>query len=58
MNVQFAIQGDVAGGDMVYVLEVNPRLADGAVRRKATGSRWPRSRRCMVGQRLADQRGV
>jgi carbamoyl-phosphate synthase large subunit len=60
MNVQFAIQGDVAGGDaVVYVLEVNPRASRTVpFVSKATGQQLAKiAARCMVGQRLSDQRG-
>ncbi|MDE2093180.1 MAG: carbamoyl-phosphate synthase large subunit, partial [Burkholderiales bacterium] len=57
MNVQFAIQGE--GGDaVVYVLEVNPRASRTVpFVSKATGQPLAKiAARCMVGQRLADQR--
>jgi carbamoyl-phosphate synthase large subunit len=60
MNVQFAIQGDVAGGDaVVYVLEVNPRATRTVpFVSKATGQQLAKiAARCMVGVRLSDQRG-
>jgi carbamoyl-phosphate synthase large subunit len=57
MNVQFAIQGE---GDqaVVYVLEVNPRASRTVpFVSKATGQPLAKiAARCMVGQRLADQR--
>ncbi|HRI18440.1 MAG TPA: ATP-grasp domain-containing protein, partial [Burkholderiaceae bacterium] len=59
MNVQFAIQGDVNGPDaVVYVLEVNPRASRTVpFVSKATGQPLAKiAARCMVGQRLADQR--
>jgi carbamoyl-phosphate synthase large subunit len=59
MNVQFAIQGDVAGDDaVVYVLEVNPRASRTVpFVSKATGQPLAKiAARCMVGQRLAEQR--
>ena len=57
MNVQFAIQGE--GDDaVVYVLEVNPRASRTVpFVSKATGQPLAKiAARCMVGQRLADQR--
>ena len=63
MNVQFAIQGDVAGDGeaaVVYVLEVNPRASRTVpFVSKATGEPLAKiAARCMVGQKLADQKGV
>ena len=63
MNVQFAIQGDVAGdGDAaaIYVLEVNPRASRTVpFVSKATGEPLAKiAARCMVGQSLASQQGV
>ncbi len=63
MNVQFAIQGDVAGdGDaaVIYVLEVNPRASRTVpFVSKATGEPLAKiAARCMVGQSLASQKGV
>ena len=63
MNVQFAIQGDVESPDaeiVVYVLEVNPRASRTVpFVSKATGQPLAKiAARCMVGQRLADQRGA
>ncbi|MEO8311407.1 MAG: carbamoyl-phosphate synthase large subunit, partial [Caldimonas sp.] len=63
MNVQFAIQGDVAGnGDAatIYVLEVNPRASRTVpFVSKATGEPLAKiAARCMVGQSLASQKGV
>ncbi|MDO9286683.1 MAG: carbamoyl-phosphate synthase large subunit, partial [Aquabacterium sp.] len=60
MNVQFAIQGSVAGdGDdaVVYVLEVNPRASRTVpFVSKATGQQLAKiAARCMAGQKLADQ---
>jgi carbamoyl-phosphate synthase large subunit len=60
MNVQFAIQGSVAGdGDAatVYVLEVNPRASRTVPYvSKATGQQLAKiAARCMAGQKLADQ---
>ncbi|MEY2892095.1 MAG: carbamoyl phosphate synthase large subunit [Pseudomonadota bacterium] len=59
MNVQFAIQGE---GDnaVVYVLEVNPRASRTVpFVSKATGEPLAKiAARCMVGQKLADQKGV
>jgi carbamoyl-phosphate synthase large subunit len=62
MNVQFAIQGDVSGdGDaaVVYVLEVNPRASRTVpFVSKATGEPLAKiAARCMVGQRLSEQKG-
>ncbi len=62
MNVQFAIQGEVDGkGEppVVYVLEVNPRASRTVpFVSKATGQALAKiAARCMVGQKLADQRG-
>jgi carbamoyl-phosphate synthase large subunit len=58
MNVQFAIQQE---GDksIVYVLEVNPRASRTVpFVSKATGQPLAKiAARCMVGQKLADQRG-
>ncbi len=58
MNVQFAIQGEGADA-VVYVLEVNPRASRTVpFVSKATGQPLAKiAARCMVGQRLADQRG-
>ena len=59
MNVQFAIQGE---GDeaVVYVLEVNPRASRTVpFVSKATGQPLAKiAARCMVGRRLAEQRGL
>src|SRR5438445_407354 len=58
MNVQFAIQTD--GVDpVVYVLEVNPRASRTVpFVSKATGQPLAKiAARCMVGQRLSEQRG-
>lgn len=59
MNVQFAIQGE---GDeaVVYVLEVNPRASRTVpFVSKATGQALAKiAARCMVGQKLSDQRHV
>jgi len=58
MNVQFAIQGQ--GQDsVVYVLEVNPRASRTVpFVSKATGQPLAKiAARCMVGQKLVDQRG-
>ena len=62
MNVQFAIQGSVAGqgeGAAVYVLEVNPRASRTVpFVSKATGQQLAKiAARCMAGQKLADQKG-
>jgi carbamoyl-phosphate synthase large subunit len=59
MNVQFAIQRDAAGAAaVVYVLEVNPRASRTVpFVSKATGQPLAKiAARCMVGQRLSDQR--
>jgi carbamoyl-phosphate synthase large subunit len=63
MNVQFAIQGDVAGGGsdvVVYVLEVNPRASRTVpFVSKATGQPLAKiAARCMVGQPLREQRAL
>ncbi|HEX2541784.1 MAG TPA: ATP-grasp domain-containing protein, partial [Caldimonas sp.] len=63
MNVQFAIQGDVAGAGAaaeVYVLEVNPRASRTVpFVSKATGEPLAKiAARCMVGQKLSDQKNV
>src|SRR6185295_10025867 len=59
MNVQFAIQGE--GDDaVVYVLEVNPR-ASRTVPFVSKATSQPLAKiaaRCMVGQRLASQKGA
>jgi carbamoyl-phosphate synthase large subunit len=59
MNTQFAIQGE---GDeaVVYVLEVNPRASRTVPYvSKATGQPLAKiAARCMVGQKLKDQRGA
>ena len=60
MNVQFAIQGSVAGkgeNAVVFVLEVNPRASRTVPYvSKATGQQLAKiAARCMAGQRLADQ---
>ena len=57
MNVQFAIQVDGNGGDMVYVLEVNPRASRTVpFVSKATGMPLAKiAARCMAGQSLAQQ---
>ncbi|MFG6489169.1 carbamoyl-phosphate synthase large subunit [Roseateles sp. BYS78W] len=61
MNVQFAIQGDVAKGlkhCTIYVLEVNPRASRTVPYvSKATGQQLAKiAARCMAGQKLKDQR--
>ncbi|MFN3860408.1 MAG: carbamoyl-phosphate synthase large subunit [Roseateles sp.] len=61
MNVQFAIQGDVARGlehCTIYVLEVNPRASRTVPYvSKATGQPLAKiAARCMAGQKLSDQR--
>ncbi|MCE4557746.1 carbamoyl-phosphate synthase large subunit [Roseateles cellulosilyticus] len=61
MNVQFAIQGDVAQGlayCTIYVLEVNPRASRTVPYvSKATGQQLAKiAARCMAGQKLIDQR--
>lgn len=63
MNVQFAIQGDTSGDGSaatVYVLEVNPRASRTVpFVSKATGQPLAKiAARCMVGQRLPEQKGV
>ena len=60
MNVQFAIQGRVAGDGeeaTAYVLEVNPRASRTVPYvSKATGQQLAKiAARCMAGQKLADQ---
>ena len=62
MNVQFAIQGlndDNADAAQVYVLEVNPRASRTVpFVSKATGQPLAKiAARCMVGQKLASQKG-
>jgi carbamoyl-phosphate synthase large subunit len=56
MNVQFAIQ-EVDGGDVIYVLEVNPRASRTVpFVSKATGIPLAKvAARCMVGQSLQSQ---
>jgi carbamoyl-phosphate synthase large subunit len=58
MNVQFAIQ-NVAGKDVIYVLEVNPRASRTVpFVSKATGLQLAKiAARCMVGQTL-EQQGI
>jgi len=61
MNVQFAIQGlnnDGSDESVVYVLEVNPRASRTVpFVSKATGQPLAKiAARCMVGQKLSDQR--
>ena len=63
MNVQFAIQGEIAGDGeaaVVYVLEVNPRASRTVpFVSKATGEPLAKiAARCMVGQKLSQQKGV
>ncbi|MBH9576339.1 carbamoyl-phosphate synthase large subunit [Inhella proteolytica] len=63
MNVQFAIQGDVARGlsaCTVYVLEVNPRASRTVpFVSKATGQQLAKiAARCMAGVKLKDQKGL
>lgn len=63
MNVQFAIQGlnnDGSDEPVVYVLEVNPRASRTVpFVSKATGQALAKiAARCMVGQKLSDQRHV
>ena len=57
MNVQFAIQGE-GDGAVVYVLEVNPRASRTVpFVSKATGQPLAKiAARCMVGQKLSDQK--
>jgi len=59
MNVQFAIQGE-GDGATVYVLEVNPRASRTVpFVSKATGQQLAKiAARCMVGQRLVNQRSA
>jgi len=59
MNVQFAIQGEGADA-VVYVLEVNPRASRTVpFVSKATGQPLAKiAARCMVGQKLVDQKGL
>ena len=59
MNVQFAIQGEGEDG-VVYVLEVNPRASRTVpFVSKATGEPLAKiAARCMVGQKLTDQKRV
>ena len=56
MNVQFAIQ-ETEGGDVIYVLEVNPRASRTVpCVSKATGIQLAKvAARCMAGQTLASQ---
>ncbi|PWW46287.1 carbamoyl-phosphate synthase large subunit [Melaminivora alkalimesophila] len=56
MNVQFAIQ-ETEGGDVIYVLEVNPRASRTVpFVSKATGVQLAKvAARCMAGQTLAGQ---
>lgn len=56
MNVQFAIQ-ETDGGDVIYVLEVNPRASRTVpFVSKATGIQLAKvAARCMAGQTLAQQ---
>jgi carbamoyl-phosphate synthase large subunit len=57
MNVQFAIQRDGDGGDVVFVLEVNPRASRTVpFVSKATGRPLAKiAARCMVGRSLKEQ---
>ncbi len=57
MNVQFAIQRNADGEDVVFVLEVNPRASRTVPYvSKATGRPLAKiAARCMVGQTLRDQ---
>jgi len=57
MNVQFAIQGNEQDGQVVYVLEVNPRASRTVpFVSKATGRPLAKiAARCMVGRSLAEQ---
>ena len=57
MNVQFAIQRDGDGGDVVFVLEVNPRASRTVPYvSKATGRPLAKiAARCMVGRSLKEQ---
>jgi carbamoyl-phosphate synthase large subunit len=58
MNVQFAIQGE-GDNSVVYVLEVNPRASRTVpFVSKATGQPLAKiAARCMVGQKLVEQKG-
>src|SRR6185295_8849348 len=63
MNVQFAIQGlnnDENDEAVVYVLEVNPRASRTVpFVSKATGQPLAKiAARCMVGQKLSEQKGA
>ena len=57
MNVQFAIQRDAQGDDVVFVLEVNPRASRTVPYvSKATGRPLAKiAARCMVGRTLSEQ---
>jgi len=57
MNVQFAIQRDAKGDDVVFVLEVNPRASRTVPYvSKATGRPLAKiAARCMVGRTLREQ---
>jgi len=57
MNVQFAIQTDDAGKQIIYVLEVNPRASRTVPYvSKATGRQLAKvAARCMAGQSLKEQ---
>ncbi len=57
MNVQFAIQRDAHGDDVVFVLEVNPRASRTVPYvSKATGRPLAKiAARCMVGRTLSEQ---
>ncbi|MDR3389769.1 MAG: carbamoyl-phosphate synthase large subunit [Rudaea sp.] len=57
MNTQFAIQGDAASGETIFILEVNPRASRTVpFVSKATGVPLAKiAARCMVGRTLAEQ---
>jgi carbamoyl-phosphate synthase large subunit len=57
MNTQFAIQGDAASGETIFILEVNPRASRTVpFVSKATGVALAKiAARCMVGRTLAEQ---
>ncbi len=57
MNTQFAIQGDAASGETIYILEVNPRASRTVpFVSKATGVALAKiAARCMVGRTLVEQ---
>ena len=57
MNTQFAIQGDANSGEVIYILEVNPRASRTVpFVSKATGVALAKiAARCMVGRTLVEQ---